>query len=60
LLRRVEIKTMVRWSYCCAKKAIGGLGLTISEEAIEVFLCKEVMTTLELGESNLKQLLRKK
>jgi hypothetical protein len=51
---------MVRWSYCCAKKTIGGLGLTISEEAIEVLIYKEVMTTLELGESNLKQLLRKK
>ncbi len=54
------IKAMVRWSYCCAKKAIGGLGLIISEEAIEVLFCKEVTTTLELRESNLKQLLRKK
>ncbi len=42
-------KAMVRWSYCCAKKAIGGLGLTNLEEAIEAFICKEVMTTWNQG-----------
>jgi hypothetical protein len=51
---------MVRWSYCCAKKTIGGLGLTNLEEAIEAFLSKEVMTTLKPGEFNLKQLLKYK
>jgi hypothetical protein len=49
-------KIMVRWSYYCAKKAIEGLGLTNPNEAIETFIGKEVMTTLELRESNLKQL----
>lgn len=47
---------MVRWSYG-TKKAIGGLGLTNPEEVIKTIFCKEVMTTLESGESNLKQLL---
>lgn len=49
-----KFKSMVKWSYCCTKKAIGALGLTNPNEAIEALICKEVMTTLEPRESNLK------
>jgi hypothetical protein len=47
-------KHMVKWSDCCTKKAIGGLGLIDLEEAIKMLICEEMTTTLETGESNLK------
>jgi hypothetical protein len=43
-----------------ARKTIGGLSLVDPKEAIVTLFCREMMTTLEPGEFNLKQFLKYK
>ncbi len=51
-------RARVNWTDCCACKAVGVVGLIDLEDDLLDLLCKWIFMPLELGDSNLRILLR--